>query len=633
MKDNKNRDLANDILRKIGGNENISNSTHCATRLRLVLKEDDEEMVNRVKEIPGVIDVVRKGGQFQIVIGNSVNKVYTEFRDLAGIDGDNKGSDGSVEGNILERIIATMSAVFAPFIYVLAAAGMIQGALIVLSQLWPAIVNTGTYQVFDVISWSPFVFLPIFIAITASKHFKTDTFTAVFANAVLVAPGFTELAQRAGAGEAIQFLGFQLNETVYTSTVIPAILLVWFLSYLERFLDRILPEAVERLFTPLISILIAVPLTILIIGPISATGANIVAAGYTQLSEAVPALAGILVGGLWQFFVLMGVHWGITPVILSNHQQYGMDTFQVYQTIAVVAQIGAALAVFLKARNDETRNVSLSATVTGIFGITEPAIYGVNLRYKKPFVYGIIAGALGSFVTSFFGSYSYVYTGLPGPITILNTYSSENPSSFWGVLIGVIIAIIVPIILVQLFGYGDDSVEEVDSELSKAIDKNGNIEKTGEVEDASIIEVFSPINGTIVPLSEVEDPVFSSGAMGPGVAIEPLEQKITAPFDGIVTVVADTKHAIGLTSKEGVELLIHVGLDTVELEGQGFSPHVEVGQNIKRGDLLMEFNINTIEAAGYPTVIPIIVTNADDFKGVSVTQSFEMEDTLITIIK
>lgn len=369
------------------------------------------------------------------------------------------------------------------------------------------------------------------------------------------------------------------------------------------------------------------------IGPLSAAGADIVAAGYTQLSDTFPALAGIIVGGSWQFFVLLGVHWGITPVILSNHQQYGMDSFQVYQTIAVVAQIGAVLAVFLKAKKQETRSISLSATITGIFGITEPAIYGVNLRYKKPFVYGIIAGAVGSLVTSFFGSYSYVYTGLPGPLTIINTYSSENPSSFWGVLIGVVIAIIVPILLVQFFGYGDDAVEAVENETSAETEGERDIQTIERAEDTPTIEVFSPINGTLVPLNEVPDPVFSSGAMGQGVGIEPLDQKIVAPFDGEITVIADTKHAIGLTSKEGVELLIHIGLDTVELEGKGFNPYVEVGQTVKRGDMLMEFDINSIEAAEYPTVTPIIVTNTTDYKEVLVAQSLEIEDAIITIKK
>lgn len=631
MKADKIHELARKILEEIGGSENVTNSTHCATRLRLVLKEEDDTMVKKVKQIPGVIDVVRKGGQFQIVIGNTVDKVYGEFEEMAGESGDTRRSEETdQEGNVFTRIIATMSAVFAPFVYVLAAAGMIQGSLIILSQFWPSIVGTGTYQVFDVMSWAPFVFLPIFIAITASKHFKTNTYTAVFANAALVAPGFTELAQRAGAGEAITFFGSPLSETVYTSTVIPALLLVWLLGYLERFFERMLPDAVTRLFTPLFSVIIAVPLTILVIGPISSAGANVVATGYTALSESFPALAGIIIGGLWQIFVLMGIHWGITPVILANHEQYGMDTFQAYQTIAVIAQVGAALAVFLKAKKQDVRSVSLSATITGIFGITEPAIYGVNLRYKKPFVIGIISGAVGALVASFFGVYSYVYTGLPGPLTVINNYSPENPGSFWGVLTGAAIAIVLPVILVQIFGYGEDAVETTGVEETDTRDAKAPQEV--ELAEQPHVTVYPPLQGTIVPMDEVPDPVFSSGAMGKGIAIEPTEGRVVAPFNGEVTLVAETKHAIGLTSDEGVEVLIHVGLETVELNGKPFTVHVKAGEKVSKGELLLEVDLDQLKAANYQTITPVVVTNTHELKEVAATESLEDEYALLVKI-
>ncbi|MEC6748605.1 beta-glucoside-specific PTS transporter subunit IIABC [Marinilactibacillus sp. XAAS-LB27] len=638
MKENKNRELAANILEEIGGENNVSNSTHCATRLRLVLNDESEEMVNRVKNIAGVIDVVRKGGQFQIVIGNNVDKVYEEFTDLSGTaEGNNNNENPNKEKEtIINRIIATMSAVFAPFVYILAGAGMIQGSLIILSSIWPSIVDSGTYQVFDAMSWAPFTFLPIFIAITASKHFKTNTYIAVFANAALVAPGFTALAERAGAGEAINFIGMPLSETVYTSTVIPAILLVWLLSYLERWIEKILPDVVTRLFTPLLAVIIAVPLTIMVIGPVSTAGANAVAAGYTWLSQTFPPLAGILVGGFWQFFVLLGVHWGITPVVLANHAQYGMDSFQAYQTIAVVAQVGAALAVFIKAKKQEVRSVSLSATITGIFGITEPAIYGVNLRFKKPFFIGIISGAVGALVASFFDVYSFVYTGLPSMITIMNNYSPENPGSFWGVLIGIIIALVLPVILVQIFGYGDDEVAQTEtgkhSDAAKEI-KDDSAPVVADPESGTIMNVYPPIKGTLVQLSDVPDPVFASGAMGQGIAIEPMDQKVYAPFDGEVKMIAKTKHAIGLTSTDGVEVLIHIGLETVELEGAPYTVHVETGQKVSHGDLLMEFDMKAIEESGRSTVTPVIVTNTDNFEEVSVAQTAETEDSIIKVKK
>lgn len=627
MSENKNHKLAEDILKAIGGDSNVSNSTHCATRLRLVLKEENEETVNAVKEVPGVIDVVRKGGQFQIVIGNSVDKVYSAFTELTGESNDPSQGQPEEKGSLIDRVIATMSAVFAPFVYILASAGMIQGALIILSSMWPEMAETGTFQVFDIISWAPFTFLPIFIAITASKHFKSNTYIAVFANAALVAPEFTALAESVAEGEMVGFLGTPLSETVYTSTVIPALLLVWFLSYLEKWVEKILPEAITRLFTPLISILVAVPLTILILGPLSTAGANAVAEGYTWLSQSFPAVAGIIVGGFWQFFVLLGVHWGITPVVLANHAQYGMDTFQAYQTIAVVAQVGAVLGVYIKAKKQAVKSISLSAIITGIFGITEPAIYGVNLRYKKPFFIGIVSGAIGAFVASFFGVYSFVYTGIPSMITIMNNYHPDYPGSFWGVLIGIIIAIVLPVVLVQFVGYGEDAVEEEPQTDEKKEQMEQNIQK------GSSIEVYPPLKGTRVKLPEVPDPVFASGAMGEGIAIEPLEQQVFAPFDGEVTMVAESGHAIGLTSDTGVELLIHVGLETVELKGEPFTVHVKEGQSVKRGDKLMDFNINKIEDAGYHTVIPVIVTNTNDFSEVVIGESEENDKPLITLKK
>ncbi|WP_208559163.1 glucose PTS transporter subunit IIA [Marinilactibacillus kalidii] len=391
MVENKNRKLAETILEEIGGESNVSNSTHCATRLRLVLNDENEEMVNRVKNITGVIDVVRKGGQFQIVIGNSVDKVYEEFSDLAGnSEESNNNNENQPKENIVNRIIATMSAVFAPC-------------------------------------------------------------------------------------------------------------------------------------------------------------------------------------------------------------------------------------------------VSLSATITGIFGITEPAIYGVNLRFKKPFFIGIISGAVGAFVASFFNVYSFVYTGLPSMITIMNNYNPEYPGSFWGVLIGIVIALVLPVILVQIFGYGEDEVAQAETATTPASTNATatTVTEGSNTENGSIVNVHSPIKGTLVQLSDVPDPVFASGAMGQGIAIEPMDQKVYAPFDGEVKMVAKTKHAIGLSSTDGVEVLIHIGLETVELEGAPYTVHVEAGQTFSRGDLLMEFDINAIEESGRSTVTPVIVTNTDDFEEITLSQTKETEDIII----
>ncbi|MFC3419959.1 beta-glucoside-specific PTS transporter subunit IIABC [Salinicoccus hispanicus] len=628
--------LARDILDAVGGKENVSNVARCATRLRIVLKEDRPEAKKVVSEMPGVISVVERGGQFQVVIGQHVGEVYQAFLDLTDLDSNTQVEGEKPQGTIVNRVIATMSAVFAPFIYILAAAGILQGLLILINLVVPAFAETGTYEVFSLISWAPFVFLPILIAITASKHFRSNTYIAIAATGALVSPTLTELAGRVGEGETVSFIGFALSETTYTSTVLPALFLVWGLSYLERFLDRIMNETIRPLFTPFFALIIAVPLALLVIGPVTAAGANLIADGYNVLSNSFPALAGALIGAFWQVFVIFGVHWGITPMVLANYDQYGMDSFQAYQTIAVIAQVGAVLGVIIKTKRKEIKQVGTSAAVTGLFGITEPAIYGITLRFKKPFIIGSISGAIGCIVASFFNPYYFAYAGLPGPLTLVNAISSDYPSSIWGVLIGVAIAIVLPVILIQIFGYGDDTAKQAGSdELVEEQNETGDLETSAPTAKNVMNEenVLIPVKGSLVRLEDIPDQVFASGAMGKGVAIEPEDDKVTAPFEGEVTFIAPSKHAIGLRSMGGVEVLIHVGLDTVELDGKPFNIEVSVGDHVQAGDLLMAFDREMIDQKGLRALIPVIVTNTKDYADIVLSETIAADKIMLTIVK
>lgn len=617
--------LAQQIL-DIVGKDNIVNVTRCATRLRLVLKKTTPEMKEELSKLTGVITAVESGGQLQIVIGTHVGEVYDAFASL--VDVEHISSEEEPKGSILNRIIATMSAVFAPFVYILAAAGILQGILILINLAFPTFSETGTYQVFSFISWAPFTFLPIFIAVTASRHFKSNMYIAIACCAALVSPSWTEIAGLISDGQVVTFFNIPLSQTVYTSSVLPPLLLVWLLSYLEHFVEKRIPSVVRSLFVPLICMVIMVPLTILVIGPISAGAASAIANGYNFLAENVPFLAAAIIGGVWEVFVIFGVHWGVTPMVMANFDMYGRDSFQAFQTIAVIAQVGAAFAVFLKSRNKEMKNVSLSAFVTGIFGITEPAIYGVTLRLKKPFIYGCISGGIGAIVASFFHPYYYAYAGLPSALTTVNALNPKNPSdfsSFIGILIGSVIAIVGPIILVQLFGTGEVVADDValEQELSDSEHLNAVVDfKT---------PVLSPLVGETVMLSNVPDEVFSTGAMGKGLAINPIEDKVVAPFSGKVTAMLDSKHAIGITSDEGIELLIHVGLDTVNMQGDGFEYKVSENQEIKIGDELLTFDSEKIKNAGYVNTTVIVVTNTNNFNDVLVTekQNVTFEDIVI----
>lgn len=602
--------LAADIIGAVGGEKNISNVTHCATRLRLVLKETPKDAEAKISTMPGVITIVQNNGQFMVVIGTHAKDVYAHTAEILHV-GDNgmEGGDAPKQG-IVNRIIATMSAVFAPFIYILAAAGILQGCLILINLAVPEFANTGTYEVLSLMSWAPFTFLPIFIAITASRHFKCNQFTAVACCAALVSPTLSEIAARVAEGETIKLLGLSLSETTYTSSVLPPLLLVWVLSYLERFLEKHLPDVLRSLMTPFLCLLIMVPLALIVIGPISTGAANAIASGYNTLVEVAPPVAAAIVGGVWQVIVIFGVHWGVTPMVMANFANQGFDSFQAFQTCAVCAQMAAAFGVFLKSRNKETKNVALSAGVTGIFGITEPAIYGVTLRFKKPFICGCIAGGVGAVVASFFNAVNYVYAGLPGLLTVVNSINKDNMTPFIGEVIGLAISIIGAIVLVQIVGFEDglEKKSAADTDAEKDV-------PVAVIEDKT---VASPVSGKVISLAEVKDEVFSSGAMGMGVAIEPSEGKVVAPFDGQIVSLLDSHHAVGIEGCNQVEVLIHVGMDTVKLNGKHFKAHVAEGDRVKKGDLLLSFDIAAIQAEGYITTVPVVVTNTDEYETVAV---------------
>lgn len=603
--------LAVDILNELGGEDNIVTVARCATRLRLVTQKTPENAKENIAKFPGVITVVEKGGQIQVVIGTNVDKVYNAFIQL--IKTDNKVAS-SENKNILNLIIATMSAVFAPFVYVLAASGILQGILILIKLAIPAFETTGTYQVFNFISWAPFAFLPIFIAITASQHFRCNIYIAVACCAALLSPTWAELAALIKSGQEVNLFGLALSETTYTSTVLPPLFLVWLLSYLERFLEPRLHSIIKPLLMPLICLVIMVPLTLLAIGPLTANAAHYIANGYNWIVNLAPSVAGGLIGAVWQVFVIFGVHWGITPVIIENINQYGQDSFQAFQTIAVIGQVGAALGFYIKTKNKDMKGVSLSAFVTGIFGITEPAIYGVNLRFKKPFIYGCACAAIGGIVAGFFTPYYYTYAALPGPLTIVNAINPEHPGSFIGVLLGSAIALFGPVLLIQILGTGETKLSSNDS----IEDDTPNVL-------LDEIQITSPMTGKALPLSEVPDPAFAQKLMGEGIAIEPTDNHVYAPDDAQITAVFErSKHAIGLTLNNGVELLIHCGIDTVNLTNNEFNYHVSLNQQVKKGDLLISFDTDAIIKAGYPLITPIIIVNSTQYQQITLTDKTDV---------
>ncbi|MDY0972370.1 beta-glucoside-specific PTS transporter subunit IIABC [Siccibacter turicensis] len=602
--------LASDILREVGGEANITSFTRCATRLRLVLNETPAGAKSAVQSLPGVIAVVESGGQFQVVIGTHVADVHAAL--AAQLGDEHTGTPGKQKTRWFDAVIATMSAVFAPIVYILAAAGILQGILIVVGLIDAGVKTSGAYSILNFMSWTPFAFLPAFIAITAARHFKCNPFIALLCCCALINPEWTAMAGRIANGESVNFLFFPLSETVYTSSVLPPLFLVWALSWLEKRVERLLPDVISPLFTPLVCFVIIVPLTLIVIGPVTNWVALTIAGGYNTLFETAPPLAAALIGGIWQIVVIFGVHWGITPVIMANFDTQGYDSFQAYQTIAVIGQMAAVFGVFLKTRNRELKTTSLSAGVTAIFGITEPAIYGVTLRFKKPFICGCIGGAIGAVVASLFGSLYYAYAALPGLFTLVNAISPDAPMSFIGELVGSATAIVLTIVMVQFVGFEDPVNEETLTEPDTA--KASSDTTATPAPAGAALSLLSPLSGDVIALHTVNDEAFAGKVLGDGIAIRPTEGRVVAPCDARVETMIDSHHAIGLSCANGAELLIHVGLNTVALKGQHFRPLVKEGDWVRAGTPLLEFDQAAIEQAGYDLTTPVLVVNSDEFQ-------------------
>lgn len=589
---------AKDLVKELGGDGNISNVTHCATRLRFILK--DESIVNKdkVAKIPGVITTVQAGGQFQVVIGNHVKDAYEHMIKMVTIDEEAAKGTGNKKVGIVSRIIDVISAIFAPFLYTLAACGILQGILGVLVALNAIDTAGGTYQILNFISWTAFTFLPVLIAVTASKKFGVNTFIALVIACALVCPDYIAMVN---AAKPVYFLGMKVQLLSYTSSVIPIILSIWIASYVQKFFDKYLPIVIRNLFTPMFTIAIMVPLTLLAFGPIGNTIGGAIGGIYNTLYNLSPIVAGLVVGGLWEVLVIFGVHWGITPVTVGNYANLGYDTFTGLQASAVFSQAGATFGVFLKTKNKDMKGVSASAAITGLFGITEPAIYGVNLRLKKPMICGCIAGAVGGAIGGAFHAVSWSYN-MPGIATLPAYFKAGHLTPFIGLVISIVVAFVLGAVLTYIVGFEDEADDE-----TKEIETSN--ETTTEANGEATSEFVAPVTGNVIPVNQVKDEAFASEAMGKGVGIEPENGKVYAPFDGNVDAVFPTGHLVGLSDGNGAEVLIHIGVDTVKLEGKGFTTYVSQGDKVKKGDLLVEFDVELLKKEGYDTTVMFITTD------------------------
>lgn len=579
------------VLAGVGGQDNVSSLVHCATRLRFVLKDESKANTAAVKATPGVVTVAQAGGQYQVVIGNDVPDVFAEIGKISSIGGD-AGLEvpAGPKPNLFNRFISMISAIFTPLLWALAGTGLLKAFLAAAATFGWIDTTSSTYVVLYALSDAFINFLPLALAFTAARYFKANEFTAFAIAGALLYPTITPLV----GAEGLTFFGIPFTMVTYVSSVIPIIVIVWLQSHAERFLYAKLPSAIKRFVTPMIVVLVAVPIVFVVIGPLSAIVSGWLGNGIGWVFATVPWLGGAIMGGLWQVFVIFGLHWGLVPLFTLEYQTTGQILLIGPVFAAVLAQAAAVAGVWVRARNKNLKSLAAPATLSGFLaGITEPAIYGINLPLKRPFAFGIVGGAIGGAIIAIGGVFStsfVVPSGLALPALIGN-------GNMVMLVIGLLVAIVVPFLLTAIVGF-----KEPADETTTAV--------TG-ADAANDVAVLSPVDGTVVPLTEVADAAFADGSLGQGVAIRPRSGAVYAPFDGTVVAAFPTGHAFGLRHADGTEVLIHIGLDTVKLNGQHFAVKVTSGQQVTAGDLLVEFDGDAIEKAGYDLTTPVIVTNPD----------------------
>lgn len=617
--------VAANILKNVGGAENVTDLTHCFTRLRFVLK--NEELANKaiIEKLEGVIQVVEAGGQFQVVIGTKVNKVYDEILPMVNLSGEKVEAE---KGSIWNSILQGISKIFTPLVPAIAASGLIKGLLAIATRMgWVADTNS-TYILLNTASNIIFYFMPVFLAYTTAKTMKCNKINAMVLGAFLCHPVIDALIQDVSNPSTIFGLpvikkAFTIGESVkvfsYVESVIPIILTVIALSYLEKLLKKIIPDMLEIVLVPGLSLIIMLPVMLVVLGPVGIYVGYAIQWLYQTLYSFSPILGGTIVGGLWGVCVIFGAHRALLPIGLNDVALTGTNTLMCFAGSANFAQAGAALGIALKTKNKDMKQVAVAATIPAfLVGITEPAIYGCNLRLKKPMVCAVVAGAIGGAIM---GIGHAVNTGFAnnGILTIM-TYYGEGTlfSQFVAYLIGIVVAFVGAAVLTYIVGFEDLPDDENEVQVIPS-SKEGSI--------------TSPVIGNAMKLKDVKDEVFSSEAMGKGIAVNPTENYVVAPEDCKVSVIFPTKHAIGLTLDNGVELLIHIGMNTVELNGKYFEQHVEVGSRVSKGTKIVSFDKEAIEKEGYDMTIPVVVTNSTEFKNIQTVDSGEVnQDTNVIYV-
>ncbi|HEP1835367.1 TPA: PTS glucose transporter subunit IIA [Streptococcus suis] len=604
------------ILEAVGGEKNVLRATHCVTRLRLELKDENIVSDERVKSISGVLGIMKKNGQYQIILGNDVANYYKEFTALGKFDSDSVQQ--VKKANVLEQVIEYIAGSMTPLIPAMLGGGMIKVLVIVLPMLGLLKADSQSISFLAFFGDAPYHFMPIFLVYSASQKLKVTPALAMSVAGILLHPNFVQMVS---SGDPLHFLGAPVTPASYGSSVIPILIMVWLMKYIEAVFNKVTPAVTKSFLQPTLVLLVSGFIALVLVGPLGV----IVGEGLSQLVEQMHGVAGWLtlavLGAIMPFIVMTGMHWAFAPIFLAA----SIATPDVLILPAMLgsnlAQGAASMAVAFKSKNSNTKQIAFAAGFSALFaGVTEPALYGVTLKYKKPLYAAMIGGGLAGLFVGLTGVKAYLFA-VPSLIALPQFIYSEAASNITNAMIAAAISIIVTFILAYFLG--------IDEETSTV-----NLEKVAPG-ISSRKNVFSPLSGQILPLEKVNDATFSKKMLGEGVAIIPKDGKVYAPFDGAVTSLFPTKHAIGLTSDEGVELLIHFGLETVELKGRGFVSHVSDGEKVEKGQLMLEVDVEMLVAEGYDIVTPVVVTNTQEYLDVlllSTKEEVNYADDLLAVL-
>ncbi|MFS0671709.1 beta-glucoside-specific PTS transporter subunit IIABC [Ornithinibacillus sp. 179-J 7C1 HS] len=611
--------LAKDIIANVGGEENVNSVVHCITRLRFKLKDEKKANTDVLKNMDGVVTVMKSGGQYQVVIGNHVPDVYKAVVTVGGFQSENQvEAEPGEKGSLFNRFIDMISGIFTPILGVLAASGMIKGFNALFVAIGWLDDTGGTYQILNAIGDALFYFLPILLGYTAMKKFGGTPFLGMVIAMALVYPALEGIP---GAGEPlytlfagtmfespvyIEFFGIPVILMTYSMSVIPIIVSAFFAAKLERFFAKVIPDVVKMFLVPMFTLLIIIPITFIVIGPIATWASSLLGQATVWVYELSPVIAGAFIGGFWLVFVMFGLHWGLVPIAINNFTVHGSDPILALIFVHSFALAAAILAVWLKTKNNTTKTLSAPAFISAIFGVTEPGMYGIALPLKKPFIFTLISSAIGGALLGLFGSIGYVMGGLG----VFQWPSFIHPDeglngAFYGTILAVVVGSVLAFVLTYFFG---------------GINKNQDNAATTTTKENTVVKnvkeetIASPLHGEVKNLADIEDAAFASGALGKGVAIEPTEGKLYAPVSGTVSALFPTNHAIGITTEGGAEILIHIGMDTVQLEGKYFTAHTSQGSRIEKGQLLIDFDLDAIKEAGFALTTPIVITNQDNYE-------------------